>query len=592
MIEMWRRGSRFVGDFARFAGLAGVVAAILVALGAILEGAGIILLIPLVAVVTATSKGPGWIGAWVLRPLERMFPQAPGERLVTLLGIFAVLIAARTVVICLRDVRLAALQIGFVEDLQLTVTRRLAGVRWDVMARLRQARVVHALGGDIQRCGQAVHFALQFAMGVVMLAIQGTLAFVLAPALTAVSLGVLVIGGLALSPALRRARNLGMASSQAYLSLAGETVQFLGGLKQALSQNLQASFVAAFEEASADLRRNQVEFVAQQTLSSQALVALFAAVAGAAVLVGFSVLHLGAPVLIALLLILIRMNGPAMQISGGALLVAHSLPAYEAIKTLEDELARAQDPSPAAAAGPPLAGAIVLTSVTFTHDAGRREAGPGGVLGLNLTIEPHEFLGVRGASGAGKTTLADLIVGLFPPQAGEIAVGGAPLRGAALARWRETIGYVCQDTLLFHDTIRGNLLWAKPGASDEALWRVLGLAGAQALVENMAAGLDTMVGDRGLLLSGGERQRLALARALLRAPPVLVLDEATSAVDPAGERAILERLRCLEPAPTLVMIAHRLESLALCDRVIVLEEGRLAEPAAPRPLAAAGRRAN
>jgi ATP-binding cassette subfamily C protein len=284
------------------------------------------------------------------------------------------------------------------------------------------------------------------------------------------------------------------------------------------------------------------------------------------------------------------MNGPAMQIQGGALLVAHSLPAYEAIKTLEDELARAQDAPPAAAAGPPPAGAIVLRSVTFLHETGQREAdlreagqgrvaGPGGVLDLNLTIEPHEFLGVRGASGAGKTTLADLIVGLFPPQSGEITVGGAALSGAALARWRETIGYVCQDPLLFHDTIRGNLLWAKPGASDEALWRALGLAGAQDFVEKMAGGLDTLVGDRGMLLSGGERQRLALARALLRTPPVLVLDEATSAVDPVGERAILERLRALEPAPTLVMIAHRLESLALCDRVVVLQEGRLAAPA-------------
>jgi ATP-binding cassette subfamily C protein len=154
-------------------------------------------------------------------------------------------------------------------------------------------------------------------------------------------------------------------------------------------------------------------------------------------------------------------------------------------------------------------------------------------------------------------------------------IGDAPLLGPAVIAWRNCVSYVTQDPFLFHDTIRRNFLWTNPEADEAALWDVLRMVGADGLVRNAVHGLDTMVGDRGSLLSGGERQRLFLARAMLRRPRLLVLDEATNAIDIKGEQAVLIRLRQATPRPTIVIIAHRLETLHDCERILIFEGGKV-----------------
>jgi ATP-binding cassette subfamily C protein len=430
--------------------------------------------------------------------------------------------------------------------------------------------------------GMACFVLLEGGVSVVMLVSQGFLAFLLAPAFAAMSFLLLGVGALAAKPLLRRSYALGSSLSRDKLALTHAVGQLLGGLKLAISQNLQASFVAEFEQVGADLKRRQMDFLLQQANSQIVSTTLAGLVGCLCALVGFGILDMPAPLIFALLLVFARISGPAQMIMRGAQSFMHSLAAWERVRELEAELAPigARAPSTGLPRKVDVDGPICFRGVSFLHGGQPRdgEARIGGVRDLNLTIERGDIIGVTGPSGAGKTTFADLLVGLIAPQTGTIAVGATAIEGEALAAWRDAIGYVAQDAFLFHDTLRRNLLWANANASEAHIWRALALAGADELVRAMPSRLETIVGERGALLSGGERQRIALARGILRRPHLLVLDEATSAMDLASEHAALTGLLTLDPAPTIVIIAHRRESLRLCTRTLTFVDGRLESP--------------
>ncbi|HEY0444966.1 MAG TPA: ABC transporter ATP-binding protein [Allosphingosinicella sp.] len=566
----------FLGDFAAFIGRRGIHAGIFLLLGALLEGIGLLMLLPLLSVVIGAETGAGWLDGFT-RWIVSMAPGAtPFWQLAFLLLIFALLMAARSFVILTRDVALARLQIGFVESHRLRIIELLAHTRWDVVSRLRHGRITHVLGGDVQACGDAAQLTLQLGVAATMLAGQCILLFLLSPRLALLILGLLAAGMLALRPVLKRSREIGAGLTESNLHLVTSTSQFLGGLKLAISQNLQRGFVREFEETVAIVRARRIAFVRQRTGAQLALTALAAAVAALTLLIGIGVLVAAPSTLIAFLFILARMTGPAGQLQSGAQHVFHSLPAYAKVKELEAELGAAQSARPDNDRGPAIApGPVEFRNASFAHADRPAQGEAGGVTDISLTIEPGAFVGVTGPSGAGKTTFADLLVGLYPPRSGSVLIGGSPLEGRTLGGWRNSISYVSQDPFLFHDTIRRNLLWANPEADEAALWQALALAGADTLVRRMAGGLEAVVGERGSLVSGGERQRIALARALVRRPALLLLDEATNAIDVAGEREILERLSRVPDRPTIVMIAHRQASLDLCERLIELDQGRI-----------------
>jgi ATP-binding cassette, subfamily C, bacterial len=567
--------TEFAGDFLRFMGPRAWGAGILVMLGALVEGIGLLLLLPILTVVLGAGSSSGWVAGFTADLVALIPAAAPFWQLAFLLALFALLLAVRSLIMIRRDVMLARLQIGFVEAHRLQIIRLIAATRWDVISRLKHGRVTHVLGGDIQACGDGAYLLLQCAVNLTMLAGQTLLVLFLSPPLALIVVLLLAAGGLALRPVLRRSRRLGAQLTESNLALVTGTTQFLGGLKLALSQNLQRSFVAEFGETLDHAASRRIEFIRQRTRVQLALTSTAALVAGIAMLVGIGVLEASPAALVAFLFVLARMNGPAMAVQHAAQQIFHSLPAYRKIKELEAELGGQQPlEQPRLSTPARVEGRIEFDRVGFIHRDGTGGESAGGVRNLSMIIEQGSFVGITGPSGAGKTTFADLLVGLYPPQAGTIRIAGKELEGEHLLAWRDSLSYVSQDPFLFHDTVRRNLLWARSDATEEDLWTALRRAGAEALVRAMPSGLETWLGERGTLISGGERQRIALARALLRRPSLLLLDEATNAIDLDGEAAILSELQGADARPTIIMIAHREASLRLCERLIHFSGGK------------------
>ena len=288
----------------------------------------------------------------------------------------------------------------------------------------------------------------------------------------------------------------------------------------------------------------------------------------------------------------IKLNGPMKFLTQFNEAVQPGLAAAERLFGLLDtapEVGEAKDPVRISA----FRDRIVYQNVSFRY-SGDGDSRPGGpplpslpvLRGIDLEIRRGEIVALVGPSGAGKSTLVDLLPRFYDPTAGRILLDGMDLRELSLKDLRGLLGVVMQETLLFHDTVRNNIAYANPEAPDSALEAAAHAANALDFIRALPEGFDTVLGERGLRLSGGERQRIAIARAVLKDPPILILDEATSSLDNTSERLVQEALYRLMHDRTTIVIAHRLSTVRHADRIVVLAGGEIVEEGAHAELLA------
>lgn len=305
--------------------------------------------------------------------------------------------------------------------------------------------------------------------------------------------------------------------------------------------------------------------------------------------------------LVALGALLVRLLGPLQSLSNVRIDVMTALVSFERVFEVLD-LPSMIEEAPDALTLPAGSASLAFDHVDFTYPradqislasletVARAESRDSGQVlhDISFRAEPGQMIALVGPSGAGKTTVTHLVARLYDAGSGTVSVGGHDVRGVTLQSLEDTVGYVTQDAHMFHDTISANLRYARPDATEDQVWDALEAAQIADLIRSLPDGLDTVVGDRGYRLSGGERQRLAIARLLLKAPAIVVLDEATAHLDSESEAAVQRALDAALAERTSLVIAHRLSTVRNADRILVLEDGRIVQSGTHAQLLAEG----
>lgn len=551
---------------------------VLMTLASLSEGLGIAMLFPVLDAAGLNMINEGHVGHYTgeVRHLLVHIGLPSYLWLPVLLMVFLILMALRSLFVRAQSVRTLATVLKFEMALSRRLYQAIVNAEWLFLARNRTSNFTHALTAEVSRISAATYLFVGALSSTILAIVYLALALKLSAGTTFV---VLASGGLLLLVSrrwMRAVHESGRSLSDRMSDVYSAATEHMQNLKTVKTYDAQAAQLGIFSTLEAAVLRQSLHNTRNQAAATFWFDTGSLVVLGVVIFVSLLALHVGAASLLLLLAIFTRLM-PRLA-TGNSQIQAFlaDLPAFENIEQIRRECLRHAEPvqqetnlEPTA---PARARTLRLDEVSFAY-------GPDLPLVLDrisLTLAAGEITAILGPSGAGKSTIADLVNGLLNPTSGRVLVDGTEMDRQGARLWRRQVGYVGPDTLLFHDSVRANLLWAQPTASNEDLKQALALADAE-FAYSLPRGLDTPVGDRGILLSNGQRQRIALARALLRKPSLLVLDEATNSLDPESEGRILDTIERLKGPTTIVILGHRGAAARRAETIYVIEHGNVVE---------------
>ncbi|WP_274648624.1 ABC transporter ATP-binding protein [Paenibacillus humicola] len=560
-----------------FAGMKLYLSIASMVISSLLDSIGILLLIPMLSLSGILSGWQGQSFGFKWLNVLHGLPQAKAMPLI--LGCYLIIVLGQNLLQRFISIRNTEIQQRFSRRLRHDIYESLLKAKWSFFLSKRSSDLVNLLTAELARVVNGINLFMQFMTSFLFTLIQIALAFWISPGLT---LFVLIGGGImALFSRnfIRHAKRLGSQTSQfAQDYLAGISDQ-MNGIKDIKSNNLESSRMTWLYGLTEGMMHEQINYV-RLRMNSQLVYRFASAVLIACfVFMSFLLFHTGGQSLLLIILIFARLWPRFTSLQSNMENIASTIPAFHALIELQRECLEAAEQGLQELNGPETAPLQVrhgleCRGLFFRYNA----SSPAYALqNINLYIPANQMTAIAGRSGAGKSTLIDLVMGLIQPESGTLLVDGTPVTQHNLLALRRSIGYVAQDPFLYNASIRENLIMIKPDATEDELWEALEFASSADFVRRMPQGLDTVIGDRGVRLSGGERQRLVLARAVIRKPAILVLDEATSSLDTENEKRIQEALDRLRGTMTVIVVAHRLSTIRHADQIIVIDNGHLVQ---------------
>ncbi|WP_413207318.1 ATP-binding cassette domain-containing protein [Rhodospirillum sp. A1_3_36] len=517
------------------------------------------------------------IGAKELSPSLMKLPGLPGFSAAHgLLLCLTVLAIIRVSLNAGQELLMMRLAIQSAAIARIRLFQALCAADWRFLAERSHGEAANLLGQEIARVREGLFHLVHFPAHSLMLAIQlGLALWISVPA----TLGTILAVALILAVVRRRSPSAishGAQVSALNADVSQDIEHFFATQKVAKAHEAEQWHTDRFSRTIQTMSETSLRFaggnartkVTLQIAATIILALMIAITTGSGHISGSESLILGGLLFRAL---------PKIQAQyRGARIVAHSLPAFQAVMAMVDQAQAAATPLSDMKPAPAFQKSLSCRNISFRF----KSDGPAVLSGLDLVIKRGELVILQGSSGGGKTTLADILSGLLHPTEGEVQIDGQPLTPAMGRDWRRRVAYVIQDPLLFVGTIRENLTWCAPGQGatapkDDALWEVLRLSSAEAFVRALPQGLDSPLGPGGHGLSGGQKQRLSLARALLRHPDLLILDEPTGALDRETEAQLGQTIASLKGEMTILVVTHKTPEVWSPNQVVTLSGGRL-----------------